>query len=159
MWFVRFDHSDHDLPALNIKLVGHNNDEILCFSSPAPPLTLANVLDAVKNVRSWRTLGQHIFSFKLDAVLVQQRHVSDKARLKDVVELFLSGKGHYKQPSWRALIWSLYKANETQLADNIRSYAEPVQGRCGELHMHDSDLYILVLGLHVCYTIIQCHVC
>ena len=89
-----------------------------------------NIFDALKNVRSWRTLGQHIyysFSFVLDDI--QQRHASDEARLKDVIEGFLSGEGdYYKQPSWRAVIWSLYNANEIQLAEHIRSFAEPVQG-------------------------------
>ena len=95
---------------------------------PAPPLTLDNIFDAVKNVRSWRTLGQYMIysSSKLDDI--QRRHASHEACLKDVIELFLSGKGRYKQPSWRAVIWSLYKANEIQLAEHIRNYAEPVQG-------------------------------
>ena len=96
---------------------------------PVPPLTLDNIFDAVKNVRSWRTLGEHIYSFflsKLDDI--QRRHDSDKACLKAVIELFLGGKGRYGQPSWRAVIWSLYQANEIQLAEHIRSFAEPVQG-------------------------------
>ena len=102
------------------------------FSSPAaPPLTLENVLDVVKSVKSWRTLSQHIYpfseqSFKLDDI--QRQHVSDEACLKAVVEDFLSGKGWYGQPSWRRLTWCLYRANESQLAERIRSFAEPVQG-------------------------------
>ena len=91
---------------------------------------LENVLDVVKNVKSWRTLGQQIYdvwdSSKLNDI--QHQHVSDEACLKAVVEDFLSGKGLYKQPSWRAVIWSLYVANEIQLAEHIRSFAEPVQG-------------------------------
>jgi hypothetical protein len=107
---------------------------MMSFSSPAPPLTLDNILNVVKNVRSWRSLGQYILFYSLDDI--QQRHVSDEACLKAVIELFLSGKGHhYQQPSWRAVIWSLYKANETQLAENIRSFAESVQGRVwGDIH-------------------------
>ena len=103
------------------------------------------MLDIVKSVRSWHTLGEHIYSFhsvyELDALLLW--YVSDEACLKAVIEHFLSGKGHYKQPSWRALIWSLYRANEIQLADNVRSFAEPVQGRCWKLCMHDSDDHIM----------------
>ena len=99
--------------------------------SPAPPLTLENVLEAVKNVQSWRTLGVRIYSprsSKLDAI--QRQHVSDGACLKAVIEGFLSGKGYYnKQPSWRRVIWSLYRANEIQLAEHIRSFAEPVKGK------------------------------
>ena len=144
MWLICFDHRDHDLSALiNLKfntVTSWSTMMRFSFSSLAPPLTFANVLDIVKNVRSWRTLGQYICSYSpsgLDAI--QRQHVSDEACLKAVIELFLSGKGYYKQTSWRAVIWSLYLANETQLADNIRSFAEPVQGRCGELRMHDSD--------------------
>ena len=98
--------------------------------SPAPPLTLENVLEAVKNVQSWRTLGRCIYSpfpSKLNAIQLQ--HVSDEACLKAVIEGFLSGKGRYKQPSWRRVIWSLFEANEIQLAEHIRSYAEPVKGK------------------------------
>ena len=99
------------------------------FSSPAaPPLTLENVLDVVKNVKSWRTLGQVLNPFseqsKLDAI--RRQHVSDEARLKAVVEDFLSG--WHGQQSWRRLTWYLYQANESQLAERIRSFAEPVQG-------------------------------
>ena len=61
---------------------------------------------------------------------LQHQHGSDENCLKAVVEKFLLGKGRYRKPSWRAVIWSLYKANELHLADQIRSYAEPVQGVC-----------------------------
>ena len=99
------------------------------LSSPAPPLTLDNILEVVKNVRNWRTLGQHILhpiiSSRLDAI--QRQHVSDEACLRAVIEDFLSGNSLYK-PSWRAVIWFLYKANEIQLVEHIRSFAEPVKG-------------------------------
>ena len=96
------------------------------LSSPAPPLTLDNILEVVKNVQSWRTLGQHIlYRPGLDAI--QHQHVSDEACLKALIEGFLSGQGRYKL-SWRAVIWSLYEANEIQLAEHIRSFAEPVKG-------------------------------
>ena len=97
---------------------------------PAPPLTLDNILNAVKNVWSWHTLGRQLYPYspsKLDDI--QQRHDSDEACLKALIESFLSGEGYrYNQPSWRAVIWSLYEANEIQLAEHIRSFAEPVQG-------------------------------
>ena len=60
---------------------------------------------------------------------LEYQHDSDNC-LKTVVEKFLLGKGRYEQPSWRAVIWSLYKTNEIHLADQIKSYAEPVQGVC-----------------------------
>ena len=98
------------------------------LSSPAPPLTLDNIIEVVKNVRNWRTLGQHIL-YCPGVGAIQRQHVSDEACLKAVIEDFLSGEGTciYK-PSWRRVIWSLYKANEIQLAEHIRSFAEPVKG-------------------------------
>ena len=82
----------------------------------------------VKNVRSWRSLGEEMGynSWELDNI--QRQYVSDEDRLKAVVERFLKDVSHFQQPSWRAVIRSLYRANEFQLAEQIRSYAEPVQG-------------------------------
>ena len=101
----------------------------------------------VREVKSWRKLAkelvyaydqgndQHSYvkylqnSTDLDAL--QRQHGSDKECLKFVIEKFLQGKGgRYKQSSWRAVIWSLYKANEIQLASHIKSYGEPLQGVC-----------------------------
>ena len=60
---------------------------------------------------------------------IQRQYDSDEGRLKAVVERFLKGGSLlFEQPSWRAVIVCLYKANEFQLAEQIRSYAEPVQG-------------------------------
>ena len=89
------------------------------------------MFEAVKGVRDWNgTLGfvRYIGLYgKLDDI--QCQHGSDEACLKAVVEAFLLGKGDY-QPSWRAVIHALHKANEIHLADQIKSYAEPVQGEC-----------------------------
>ena len=85
------------------------------------------MLAVVKNVRSWRSLGEGMgFLFQLDNI--QQQHDSDEDRLKALVEYFLKYGGQFQQPSWRAMILCLYTANELQLAEQIRSYAEPVQG-------------------------------
>ena len=64
----------------------------------------------------------------LDLDDIQQQYDSDENCLKAVVELFLKGFGRFIQPSWRAVIWCLSNANEFQLAEQIRSYTEPVQG-------------------------------
>ena len=82
----------------------------------------------MKNVRSWRALGKHVYWFSPELDATQRQHVSDEACLKAVIEDFLGGKGRYNQPSWRALIWILYESNEFQLTEHIRSFAEPVQG-------------------------------
>ena len=81
----------------------------------------------VKNVRSWRSLGE-VMGYMLQLNEIQQQYDSDEDCLKTVVERFLKGSHPFNKPSWRAVIWSLYRANELQLAEQIRSYAEPVQG-------------------------------
>ena len=101
------------------------------------------MISVVKRVRRWRTLAKHLVrgydkdddkyndyygSTDLDAL--QHEHGSDEDCLKAVVSKFLNGKGQYRPASWRGVIWSLYKANEIQLADQIRSYAEQLEGVC-----------------------------
>ena len=61
---------------------------------------------------------------------LQRQHVTDQDCLKSVIEIFLQGRGRYEQPSWGAMLRSLYDANELQLAASIKSYAEPLQGVC-----------------------------
>ena len=83
----------------------------------------------VKNVQSWRSLSEWIGYHPLDlSNNIQQQYDSDEDYLKAVVKRFLKDGGQFQQPSWRAIIWILYRANEFQLAEQIRSYAEPVQG-------------------------------
>ena len=82
----------------------------------------------VKNVRSWRSLGEGMgySSTLLDSM--QRWYDSDEGRLKVMVARFLRDDVPFNDPSWRAVILCLYRANEFQLAKQIRSYAEPVQG-------------------------------
>ena len=86
--------------------------------SPAPPLTVENILKGLEGVKDWGAvaewLGTHYYKF---------------SNLKKAVERFLQGQGYF-QPSWRAVIFLLDKAGETRVASSIRSYGEPVQGRC-----------------------------
>ena len=98
-------------------------------------------MSVVKGVRRWRTLAKHIVwaydtckymrllpeSTDLDAL--QREHGSDEDCLKAVVSKFLQGEGQYRA-SWRGVIWSLYEANEIQLANQIRSYGERLEGVC-----------------------------
>ena len=83
---------------------------------------------------SWRELAKVLLGWydsnsndqkKLDAI--ERQHVSDDARLKAVVEVFLLGEGHY-QPSWRRLIHGLYRARQSHVAEKIKANAEPHQG-------------------------------
>ena len=123
-----------------------------CFPV-APPLTLENVMSVVKGVKRWRTLAKQLVwaydkddervrgvhgAVDLDAL--QRQHGSDQNCIIAVLERFLEGgAGWYQQPTWRAIIFSLYKANETQLADQFRSYAEPVKGESMYFCIHSSD--------------------
>ena len=114
----------------------------------APPLTLENVLSVVKGVRNWRTLAKHLvkgydkdddgnryYRGATDLDALQRKHGSDEDCLKTVVRKFLQGRGgRYRQASWRAVIWCLYKSLEIQLADQIRSYGEQLEGVCLCIH-------------------------
>ena len=94
---------------------------VLLSLSPAPPLTLENVMKAVEGVKDLIGLDQW-----LDGNYLTILHDSSKT----VVEQFLKGQSSlYQQPSWRAVIFSLDGVGETHLADRIRHYAEPMQGR------------------------------
>ena len=106
-----------------------------CLPCPALPLMFDNVFEAVKTVRlSWRELAKVLLDWdnfysndrkKLDAI--ERQHVSDEACLKAVVEVFLLGEGDY-QPSWRRLIYRLYWAEQSHVAEKIKANAEPHQG-------------------------------
>ena len=74
---------------------------------------------------------------------IRDTHDSDEARLREVVEEFLTGTGSLSwmgPPTWRRVIWALYCAEEIDKAQQIRSYAEPLQG-------------MLVCGLQVLLTL------
>ena len=115
----------------------------------APPLTSDVLLPLLKGVKSWRKLAKELlyaydkddgefsrFFLPLDSSHdLDDLQGSDKDCLKAVIEIFLQGRGRYKQPSWRVVLQSLYNANELQPAANIKSYAEPLQGVCTFLLM------------------------
>ena len=84
------------------------------------------VVRAVHGVRDWKNFGKWLFIWSDIARLktIKQQHISDGNYLHGVVEEWL--KGH--QPSWRQIIYSLDRIDETKLADRIRGYAEPPPG-------------------------------
>ena len=87
------------------------------------------MLKVIKGV-NWHSFGEQLCHRRycgtnLDKIV--ESCVSDEARLEAVVKHFLDA-GICKQ-SWRKVIWSLYLANQIELADpRIRSYAEPLEG-------------------------------
>jgi hypothetical protein len=98
----------------------------LYYSYPAPPLTFDNVFEVVKRVGMWRELARRLMGWSdLDAI--EYRHISREARLKAVVEAFLLGEGRY-QPSWRNVIRALHWARVSNVAEKIKTNAEPHQG-------------------------------
>ena len=74
-------------------------------------------MKAVEGVKHWEGLAHWL------GVL------GGSSSLKDAVEQFLKGQGNF-QPSWRAIIFTLDGAGKSGVANHIRSYIEPVQGRC-----------------------------
>ena len=112
----------------------------------APPLISDVLLPLLKGVKSWRKLAKKLlYAYDQNDRLpplypsgyslhnlddLQLQCGSDEDCLKAVIEIFLQGRGQYKQPSWRAVQWSLCNADELQLAASIKNYAEPQQGVC-----------------------------
>ena len=79
---------------------------------------------------------------------IHDEHESDEAQLRAVVKEFLTkSDGSWslalpmmqsqKSQTWRRVIWALYCTHEIEKAQQIRSYAEPLQG------MLEQDLRVL----------------
>ena len=106
-----------------------------CLPYPALPLTFDNVFEVVKTVRlSWKELAEELLDWddrfsdiRKKLIAIERQLVSDEARLKAVVEVFLLGEGRY-QPSWRRLIHQLHSAWQSHVAEKIKANAEPQQG-------------------------------
>ena len=106
------------------------------LSTSAPPLTVDTVLTAVQGV-NWRTLGEKLLPVEIQGTRliypkvdkIERLHQSDGDCLRAVVECWMQGEGKHEEPSWRRIIWELDDANETRTADNIRIFAESVQGK------------------------------
>ena len=103
--------------------------------SPAPPLTVENILEALEGVENWGEVASWLGT------------LYGSSSLKEAVEQFLQGRGDF-QPSWRAVIFALDVAEETHLADRIRSYGEPVQGRYTYTHLY-KNTYTHSIPWHV----------
>ena len=121
----------------------------------APPLTVDNVIKVVEGV-NWRTLfgglfgqytmqgGRFIYPHN-----IQTNHQTDQACLKAVVETYIDDD----RRSWRKLIWVLYRSNHIGHAENIRSYAEPLQGGLSWKHkISNRGLihHLVIVGLSSC---------
>ena len=116
------------------------------LSIVAPPLTVDEVLKAVSGV-NWRRLGKELLgeydyggfgdhvSRRTNLDIIHDEHKSDVARLRAVVEEFLDtgtsiifwGEILNLLP-WKRVIWTLYRIDEIDKAQQIKSYAEPFEG-------------------------------
>ena len=81
------------------------------------------MLKAVAEV-DWRRLGEVLNGMlsQINLDRIRGKYESNEARLRAVVE------ESWYTLSWRKVIWALYCANEIDKAQQIRSYAEPLQG-------------------------------
>ena len=86
-------------------------------------------MKALEGVKDWKGLCRWL-GVQLGSSVYYVPHLS----IKYDVEKFLQGERSY-QPSWRAVIVALDKANEIHVADRIRHYGEPVQGECTFLYI------------------------
>ena len=135
------------------QIIIFNKYPVDCFLLlAAPPLSVDEVLQAVKGVNWWR-LGEELieqvvdeeeeeeedfYTCRTNLNIIHDAHESDEARLRAVVEEFLTNTNTFRgRPSWRRVIWSLYCAHEIDKAQQISSYAEPLQG------MLEYDLQVL----------------
>ena len=131
------------------QIIIFNKYPVDCFLLlAAPPLSVDEVLQAVKGL-TWRTLGEELVGEEVEVEWdeediytnldrIHDEHESDEARFRAVVEEFLTKIDTIKgRPSWKRVIWSLYCVHETDKAQQIGSYAEPLQG------MLEYDLQVL----------------
>ena len=111
----------------NVLFVFHCSPSL---STSAPPLTVENVCEAVQGVE-WTLLGERFILSDEYEEIEELHDTSNENRLRAVVECWLGGSGETVRqgPSWRRLIWTLDDNGQTQVADKIRHFAEPVLGK------------------------------
>ena len=93
----------------------------------------------------WTWLGERIIgSGKYREIKL--KNTSNANHLRMVVECWLGG-GHasFQEPSWRRLIWTLDDKGQTQVADKIRHFAEPVLGKSCDSISVSTFLYSVCL--------------
>ena len=82
-------------------------------------------MGALGGVNDWRELGNWLVLGSESALQsIEQRYSSSQDRLQGVVLHWFD----HTQPSWRDLILRLDCAEMSEVADSIRSWAEPVRG-------------------------------
>ena len=116
------------------------------LSTLALPLTVEIICEAVQGVE-WAVLGRGLIPSDKYHQIEQLQDSSNENRLRAVVECWLggSGKASGQEPSWRRLIWMLDDMGQTQVADKIRHFAEPVLGKSCDSISVSAFLYSVCL--------------
>ena len=92
-------------------------------------MTVENVCEAVQGVK-WTVLGERFIPRRNYDEIEQLQDTSNENRLRAVVKCWLGGRhARGQEPSWRRLIWMLDDGGQTQVADKMRHFAEPVLGK------------------------------
>ena len=94
----------------------------------------------------WTVLGRLLIGWDKYDELKQLQDTSNENHLRAVVEHWLGGEhaaGY--EPSWRRLIWTLDVKGQTQVADKIRHFAEPVLGKSCDSISVSTFLYSVCL--------------
>ena len=84
-----------------------------------------NFASKLVEVRSWWNLGIALFVLWIKLDVIERVYSSMEDRLKAVCDYF---KHMHPYANWRCVIWGLDETGDTELADQIRSYAEPCTG-------------------------------
>lgn len=88
----------------------------------APELNANNFASKLVKVRNWWTLGIALFVLWIRLDEIERIYTSTYDRLKGVFEYF---RDMHPYANWRCVIWALDESGDTDVADEIRSYAEP----------------------------------
>ena len=117
-----------------------------CVCSAVVPLTVENVVGALKGGESWRWKGLGgwlgVPHLKLDDI--QRKFSSNKECMVSLTQWWM--KTH-PSPSWRRVLFALDQMSggvQTRVVDEIHHYAEPLTGK----HVEGYTINRELLGLH-----------
>ena len=90
-----------------------------------PDLNTANFAAKLEKVRNWWNLGVALLVLWNRLNEIERIYTSTEDRLKATYDYF---KCMHPYANWRCVIWGLDECGDTELADEIQSYAEPCTG-------------------------------
>ena len=106
---------------------------VLCvYYMTGVPLTTSNVLAVVRKVKRWGGQGSRSLTYLL--FIPESKQDEIKANFPDELDQKKEAISYWINTdplaSWRRLIIALVKMGETELANSIKSNAEPLTGMC-----------------------------